>query len=381
MWSYTLKRLFLGVVTIYGVATVVFFLMRIVPGDPAMVALSDPGREGKVPEELVQAMRVELGMARVVVTPNQALLVPKHGDNFTQVIKALSALNPVAVMGSVRAGAPINAGGFILDAEDVQIEIEGIPLYEQYADWIWNATRLEFGNSLKVNRPVVDEWLRFFPVTFSIAMLALVMTVFTAIPLGIVSAVRQDRLADYLGRVIAIAGLSLPSFWVALLIILSLVIWFEWLPPLDYVPFSEAPWQSLKQIFFPAFAVAFAQIGIIARMTRSSMLEVLREDYIRTAWAKGLSERVVVLRHGLKNAFLPVLTVFGLQVGFSIGGLVVVERAFNLPGLGNFLVDSVVFRDYNAIQATLFATAVFVTAANLLVDLAYGWFNPRIRYQ
>jgi peptide/nickel transport system permease protein len=381
MWSYTLKRLFLGVVTIYGVATVVFFLMRIVPGDPAMVALSDPGREGKVPEELVQAMRVELGMARVVVTPNQALLVPKHGDNFTQVIKALSALNPVAVMGSVRAGAPINAGGFILDAEDVQIEIEGIPLYEQYADWIWNATRLEFGNSLKVNRPVVDEWLRFFPVTFNIAMLALVMTVLTAVPLGIVSAVRQDRLADYLCRMIAIAGLSLPSFWVALLIILSLVIWFEWLPPLDYVPFTEAPWQSLKQIFFPAFAVAFAQIGVIVRMTRSSMLEVLREDYIRTAWAKGLGERVVVLRHGLKNAFLPVLTVFGLQVGFSIGGLVVVERAFNLPGLGNFLVDSVVLRDYNSIQATLFATAIFVTAANLLVDLAYGWFNPRIRYQ
>ena len=178
-------------------------------------------------------------------------------------------------------------------------------------------------------------------------MLALVMTVLTAVLLGIVSAVRQDKAVDYIGRVVAIAGLSLPSFWVALLIILSLVIWFEWLPPLEYVPFTEAPWQSLKQIFFPAFAVAFAQIGIIARMTRSSMLEVLREDYIRTAWAKGLGERVVVLRHGLKNAFLPVLTVFGLQVGFSIGGLVVVERAFNLPGLGNFLVDSVVFRDYH----------------------------------
>jgi peptide/nickel transport system permease protein len=284
-------------------------------------------------------------------------------------------------MDSVRAGAPVNAGGVILVAEEVQIEIEDIPIHEQYVEWMWNSTRLEFGNSLKVNRPVVDEWLRFFPVSFSIAMLALVMTVLTAVPLGIVSAVRQDKPVDYIGRVVAIAGLSLPSFWVALLIILSLVIWFKWLPPLEYVPFTEAPWQSLKQIFFPAFAVAFAQIGIIARMTRSSMLEVLREDYIRTAWAKGLGERVVVLRHGLKNAFLPVLTVFGLQVGFSIGGLVVVERAFNLPGLGNFLVDSVVFRDYNSIQATLFATAIFVTAANLLVDLAYGWFNPRIRYQ
>ncbi len=147
------------------------------------------------------------------------------------------------------------------------------------------------------------------------------------------------------------------------------------------MPFWQAPLQSLKQIVFPAFAVAFAQIGVIARMTRSAMLEVLREDYVRTAWAKGLRARVVVLRHGLKNAFLPVLTVFGLQLGFSLGGLVVVERAFNLPGLGNFLADSVVFRDYNVIQATLFATAVFVTATNLLVDLTYGWLNPRIRYQ
>ncbi len=381
MWSYTVKRLLLAVLTVYGVATLVFFLMRIVPGDPAMLVLSEPGREGKVNKELLLATRVKLGFARVIVTPNRALLEPKHGDKYAQVVTALSALDPEAVMDSVRADAPVNAGGVILYAEEVQIEIEDIPLYEQYAEWMWNSTRLEFGNSLKVNRPVVEEWLRFFPVSFSIAMLALIMTVLTAVPLGIVSAVRQDKPADYIGRVIAIAGLSMPSFWVALLIILSLVIWFKWLPPLEYVPFTEAPWQSLKQIFFPAFAVAFAQIGIIARMTRSSMLEVLREDYIRTAWAKGLGERVVVLRHGLKNAFLPVLTVFGLQVGFSIGGLVVVERAFNLPGLGNFLVDSVVFRDYNSIQATLFATAIFVTAANLLVDLAYGWFNPRIRYQ
>jgi peptide/nickel transport system permease protein len=246
---------------------------------------------------------------------------------------------------------------------------------------LWNSFHLRFGNSLKVNRPVTEEWLRFFPVTFSVAILAGILTVLTAVPLGILSAVRQDKLADYIGRTVSIAGLSLPSFWVALLIILGLVIWFKWLPPLEYVPFWQAPLRSLQQLFFPAFAVAFAQIGVIARMTRSAMLEVLREDYIRTARAKGLRARAVVLRHALKNAFLPVLTVFGLQLGFSIGGLVVVERAFNLPGLGNFLADSVVFRDYNAIQATLFATAIFVTAANLLVDLAYGWFNPKIRYQ
>ena len=380
MWSYTVKRLLLAVLTVYGVATLVFFLMRIVPGDPAMLVLSEPGREGKVDKELLMATRVKLGFARVTVTPNRALLEPKHGAKYPQVVAALLGLDPQAVMNTVQSDAPVNAGGIILSAEEVLIVIEDIPVLEQYVEWLWNSTRLEFGNSLKVNRPVVDEWMRFFPVTASIVILSAIMTLIVAVPLGINSAVRQDRMADYIGRVISIAGLSLPSFWVALLIILSLVIWFEWLPPLEYVSVWEAPWQSLQQIFFPAFSVAFMQIGIIARMTRSSMLEVLREDYIRTAWAKGLGKRTVIQRHALKNAILPVLTVFGLQFGFAIGGLVVVERAFNLPGLGNFLVDSVVYRDYNSVQATLFATAIFVTAANLLVDLTYGWFNPRIRY-
>jgi peptide/nickel transport system permease protein len=381
MRNYVIKRLFLGILTVYGVATLVFFLMRIVPGDPARIALSEPGREGKVPEELVRAMRVKLGLARVSVTPHRDLLEPKYGEKYPQLVAALQLLDPQQVLDSVKARAPVNAAGYILRPEEVRVEIIDIPLHEQYVTWLWKSLRLEFGNSLKVNRPITAEWLRFFPVTLSIAVLAGLMTILTAVPLGIVSAVRQDRWVDYLGRTISIAGLSLPSFWVALLIILALVIWFQWLPPLEYVPFWQAPLASLQQIFFPAFAVAFAQIGVIARMTRSAMLEVLREDYIRTAWAKGLRSRAVVLRHALKNAFLPVLTVFGLQLGFSIGGLIVVERAFNLPGLGNFLADSVVFRDYNAIQATLFATAIFVTLANLLVDLAYGWFNPKIRYQ
>jgi peptide/nickel transport system permease protein len=381
MRNYLIKRLLLGLLTVYGVATLVFFLMRIVPGDPARIALSEPGREGKVSEDLVRAMRVKLGLARATIKPNRALLEPKYKERYTLVAAAIERLDPQLVLGSVKSGAPVNAGGFMLFPKELQVEITDIPVLQQYWTWLWNSFCLQFGRSLKGNRPVTEEWLRFFPVTFSVAMLAGLLTVFTAVPLGILSALRQDRLVDYCCRVIAIAGLSLPSFWVAMLIILGLVIWLKWLPPLEYVPFWQAPLQSLQQSFFPAFAVAFAQIGVIARMTRSAMLEVLREDYIRTARAKGLAIRAVILRHALKNAFLPVLTIFGLQLGFSIGGLVVVERAFNLPGLGNFLADSVVFRDYNAIQATLFATAVFVTVANLLVDLAYGWFNPRIRYQ
>lgn len=380
MWSYIAKRLLLGVVTVYGVATLVFFLMRIVPGDPALIALSDPGRDAKVSEKMVEAMRVRLGFATVHVKPKGDALEKKYGADFPKLKAALAAMNGEEVMGSVNAGAPIMAGGMMIMPDELEVEVRKIPLLTQYISWMWNSTRFEFGNSLKVNRPVIDEWMRFFPVTASIVILSAFITLLVAIPLGIMSAIRQDKFIDYLARIIAIAGLSLPSFWVALLIVLGLVIWFGWLPPLEYVPVWQAPWQAFQQMFFPAFAVAFAQIGIIARMTRSSMLEVLREDYVRTAWSKGLNERTVVVRHALKNAFLPVLTVFGLQFGFAIGGLVVVERAFNLPGLGNFLVDSVVFRDYNAIQATLFATAIFVTLANLLVDLAYAWINPRIRY-
>jgi peptide/nickel transport system permease protein len=381
MRNYIIKRILLGILTVYGVATLVFFLMRIVPGDPARIALSEPGREGRVPEELVKEMRVRLGFATVTISPNRELLEPKHGAKYSQVVAALQRLDPQRVMRSVKTGAPVNAEGIILSPKEIQVEIKDIPLYEQYWTWMWNSMRLEFGNAIKVNRPVTEEWLRYFPMTFSIVSLASVITLLMAIPLGVLSAIRQDKLVDYVGRIISIAGLSLPSFWVAMLIILTLVIWFKWLPPAEYISFWAAPFHSLQQIIFPALAVAFAEIGIIARMTRSSMLEVLREDYIRTAWAKGLREQVIVLRHALKNAFLPVLTVFGLQFGFAIGGVVVVERAFNLPGLGNFLVDSVVFRDYNSIQATLFATALFVTVTNLLVDLAYGWINPRIRYQ
>lgn len=380
MWRYIVKRLLLGVVTIYGVATLVFFLMRIVPGDPALVALSDAGRDAAVPEKMVEAMRVRLGFATVHITPKRDVLETKYGKDYPKLAAAIATMDAQQILGSVNSRAPIMADGMMVMPDEVQVEIRKIPLLTQYLTWMWNSTRLDFGNSLKVNRPVIDEWMRFFPVTASIVILATIITAIVALPLGILSAVRQDKFVDYVARIISIAGLSLPSFWVALLIILGLVIWFRWLPPLEYVPVWQAPWQSFQQMFFPAFSVAFAQIGIIARMTRSSMLEVLREDYVRTAWSKGLNERTVVFRHALKNAFLPVLTVFGLQFGFAIGGLVVVERAFNLPGLGNFLVDSVVFRDYNAIQATLFATAIFVTLANLLVDLAYGWFNPRIRY-
>ena len=381
MRTYVIKRLLLAVLTVYGVATLVFVLMRIVPGDPALVALAEPGREGRVDPELIHDMRLKLGLTRVNLIPNNEVLEPKYGAEYPQVVEALRRADPRVVRSRLVAGQEVELEGYTFEPEDVRIEEYDVNVFQQYGEWLWGSLRLDFGESLKVGRPVTQEWIRRFPMTFNIVVMASLITLATAIPMGVVSAIRQDRPVDYVARIIAIAGLSMPSFWVAMLMILLLVTQFQWLPPLEYVAFWEDPRRNLTQSIFPALAVAFVQVGVIARMTRSSLLEVLREDYIRTALAKGLRERLVVQRHALKNAFLPVLTIFGLQLGFSIGGVVVVETVFNLPGLGLFLVESVVFRDYNAIQATLFATAVFVTAANLIVDLMYGWLNPRVRYQ
>ena len=381
MRNYIIKRVLLAIITVYGVATLVFVLMRIVPGDPALVALADPGREGRVSEALIRDMRVQLGFIRLKVIPDEEALKADFGDEYTQIIQAIHDVDPRILRSRKRGDQDLRLEGYLLDPKYILIGERDVNIFEQYAEWIWDSFRLEFGESIKVGRPVRDEWLRRFPMTLNIVVLSGIITIFTAVPMGVISAIRQDRPVDYVSRVIAIAGLSMPSFWVAMLLILVLVTQFEWLPPLEYVPIWENPVRSLTQSIFPAIAVGFAQIGLIARMTRSSLLEVLREDYVRTALAKGLRERVVVQRHALKNAFLPVLTIFGLQLGFSIGGIVVVETVFNLPGLGLFLVESVVFRDYPAIQATLFATAIFVTAANLIVDLLYGWLNPRVRFQ
>jgi peptide/nickel transport system permease protein len=201
-----------------------------------------------------------------------------------------------------------------------------------------------------------------------------------AIPIGVLSAVRQDTMVDYAARIFSIAGLSVPSFWLAILIILGLVHYFKWLPPLDYAPFWVDPWLNFKQLVFPALATGYRLSAIGARMTRSSILEVLREDYVRTARAKGVQERVVVLRHALKNALLPVITIIGIELLVLFGGLVVVETVFTIPGIGRFLVDAITHRDYPSIQALVFVFSAFVLVINLLVDIVYGVLDPRIRY-
>jgi peptide/nickel transport system permease protein len=254
------------------------------------------------------------------------------------------------------------------------------PLIVQYGEWVWNALRFDFGNSYWTRQPVIEELGRRYPMTANLALMSLLLGTLIAIPIGVLSAVRQDTVVDYAARIFSIAGLSIPNFWLAILIILGLVHYFKWLPPLDYAPFWVDPWLNFKQLVFPALATGYRLSAIGARMTRSSILEVLREDYVRTARAKGVVERVVVLRHALKNALLPVITIIGIELLVLFGGLVVVETVFTIPGIGRFLVDAIIHRDYPSIQALIFVFSAFVLVVNLLVDILYGVLDPRIRY-
>jgi peptide/nickel transport system permease protein len=208
----------------------------------------------------------------------------------------------------------------------------------------------------------------------------LALATVVAVPLGIISAVMQDSPADYVARLVAIAGVAMPNFWLAILIIIVLVNAFGWLPPLGYEDLWENPGKNLLQLIFPAIALGFYNMALIARVTRSAMLEVFREDYIRTARSKGLTERVIIVRHALKNASLPVLTISGWQIGRLLAGTVVIEKIFLVPGVGRLLIDSIFARDFTMIQAIVMMVATMVLLLNLVVDLMYGWLDPRIRF-
>jgi peptide/nickel transport system permease protein len=229
-------------------------------------------------------------------------------------------------------------------------------------------------------RPALDEIVPRIPVTAKLAGLALAFAVLIGVPLGVISAVRQDTALDYALRVFSLAGLSMPSFWLGMVIILTLVAWFGWIPPVTYVSPSQNLWLHVVQFSLPALAVGYRSSALIMRITRSSLLEVMREDYIRTARAKGQSGRVVIWRHALKNAILPVVTVIGIEFAFLIGGLVVTETVFNLPGLARFLVEAILWRDYPIVQNLVMFIAIVVIVSNLVVDMLYGFLDPRVRY-
>ena len=247
--------------------------------------------------------------------------------------------------------------------------------------WQWGVLGGDWGTTIVGNRSVWADLARAFPPTLQLMIMTVVVSTSVAIPLGVLSAVRQDTAADYLGRFIAIFGLAVPSFWLATLILIFPAIWLDFSPPLEYVGFNENP---VKNLLFFALPVGVAGIfgsASVMRMTRSMMLEVLRQDYIRTAWSKGLQERLIISRHALKNAMIPVITIVGMQIPFLLGNQVVIERIFNIPGLGRILVEGTSTRDYTLVQGIVFFLSFFIIVSNLIVDLTYGWLDPRIRYE
>lgn len=318
MQAYMMRRLVLFFPTLLFLSLIVFVIMRIVPGDPAEAILAGPTGEGSYTQEDLQRLRQTLGLDR--------------------------------------------------------------PLPVQYAEWLWGMVRLDMGTSLVLGRPVSEELKLRFPVTLQLGLMALFISVSIGVPIGVLAAIRQDTWLDYVCRGIAILGLAMPTFWVALLIILVLSVWFSWFPPLGFVHMWENPLVSIQQLIFPAFALGFHSNGVKLRLTRAQLLEVLREDYVRTAWAKGLPERVVVIRHALRNALLPVVTVIGLQLAAILGGTVLIENIFALPGMGRSLINAVYNRDFPVVQSFVMVLGLLHLSMNLLVDVLYGWLDPRIRY-
>lgn len=319
MKQYIARRFVLFIPTLLLTTVIVFVLFFLVPGDTALFILTGEEGAGAVTEEDIANLRHELGLDR--------------------------------------------------------------PIHIQYFSWIWGILQGDLGDSIWYKTPVIDELKDKFAVTLQLAIMGIILAFILAVPLGMLSAVKQDTLPDYVCRIISLIGIALPTFWLAILIIYGLAYFFNWLPPLGYATLWEDPFLNLQQLIFPALAIAFHDMAFTARVTRSSMLEVLREDYVRTARSKGLHELSVIGRHALKNAILPVLTVSGYQFARLLGGVIIVETIFVVPGLGRFLIESIIHRDFVVIQAVILLTAAVVLGLNLIIDLLYGILDPRIRYQ
>jgi len=255
-----------------------------------------------------------------------------------------------------------------------------LPYHEQYALWLWQMVSFSPGDSLFTGEPITTSLKKAVPVTIELAALAMVLGIVIAVPIGVISATRQDSTADYAGRVVAVSGLSIPDFWLGTLVITFAALWFHWIPPVGYTSLWVDPWRNLQQFLLPAAVLGFRLAAATMRMTRSTVLEVLREDYVRTAWAKGLAGRIVVYKHALKNALIPVVTIIGGQLGVLLAGTVVVETIFALPGMGRLTVEAILYRDYPVVQTNVMLVAGTLVTLNLLVDLSYAWLDPRIRY-
>ncbi len=317
MYKYLLKRFLLMLPTLFGVALVTFMLIRVIPGD--VVELRYSGDRGAVSQEILDKERARIGLDQ--------------------------------------------------------------PVWKQFVTWIVGVLRFDFGTSMWTGAPIWEEIKLRFALSFQLAIMATAVAVLLAVPLGVLAALKQDTWVDYGVRVFSIAGLAMPSFWLGIVIILVMLVVFKWLPPMVYTPFWQSPVQNMAQLIWPALAVGYRYSAIATRMTRSAMLEVLREDYIRTARAKGLMQKLILSRHALKNAMLPVVTVIALEFAFLIGGLVVTEQVFNLNGIGLLFVQAVAHRDYTLLQALIMLVAGSFIIVNFMMDVAYAWLDPRIRYR
>jgi peptide/nickel transport system permease protein len=322
MYRYILKRVVMVIPTLLGAATLVFILMRLIPGDICVVRLGSGG--SSFSEHSVQMCHAELGFDRPVVV--------------------------------------------------------------QFAAYIWDLFTLHLGSSMWSGKPVVLEIATRLPISLEVALLAAVVAIVVAIPLGTISALKQNTWLDLVVRTVAIAGIATPSFWLGILsIVLVLnvtqaITGSPWMPPIDYVPLWKDPIRNLSMTLLPAITVGYRYAAVSMRMTRSTMLEVMREDYIRTARAKGLLRRIIINRHALKNALLPVVTLLGIEFAFLIGGLVVTEQVFNLNGIGRLFVLAVQNQDYTLTQALVMLVVAIFVFTNLVVDLTYAWLDPRIRF-
>jgi len=275
-----------------------------------------------------------------------------------------------------------DAAGMVNPAEKQRLEAElGLdkPIVIQYVNWISGLARGDFGYTYVSEQPALEEILPRIPVTAKLAGLALFFAIMFGVPLGVISAVRQNTMLDYVLRVVSLSGLSLPSFWLGLLILMAFVHYFGWIPIYTSKPASL--WDELLLLSIPAAAVGFRASALIMRLTRSSMLEVLRQDYIRTARAKGASYATVNFNHALRNAILPIITIIGIEAAFLVGGLIVTETVFNIPGVARFLVEAIRWRDYPVVQSLVMFIAVVVVTVNFLIDMAYAVLDPRIRYE
>ena len=320
MTQYIVRRLLLFIPTMILATVMVFALFWVVPGDAAMMILTgEEGEGGRVNTEDIEQLRKELGLDR--------------------------------------------------------------PIHVQYGEWVFNLLKGDLGTSIWYRIPVMDELKDRFLVSMELAVMAILMAFVAAVPLGVISAVKQDTKVDYVSRIFVLIGIAMPTFWIGILMVYGLAYFFNWLPPLGYASLWEDPLTNLQQLVFPALALAFHDLAFTARVTRSSMLEVMREDYVRTARSKGLRERTVIGRHALKNALLPVITVSGYQFGRLLGGVIIIESIFVVPGVGSFLIDAIIHRDFVVLQGVVVLTAAVVLFLNLVIDLFYGVLDPRIRFQ